>query len=155
MNIFTIDSHNFIARLATHEPHAHEVETFTSEKELAKLAAQWPARRLVEIWNGIPGVRRVAKFTDRKTAVRRLWTKAQELRPVQTKSPTARDGTKAASVIALLREPAGATLKAIMATTGWQSHTVRGFISAQLTKKLGLRVQSFTRDGERVYRVRP
>jgi hypothetical protein len=42
-----------------------------------------------------------------------------------------------------------------MAMTGWQSHSVRGFISAQLTKKLGLRVQSFTRDGERVYRIRP
>ena len=155
MNTFTIDSHNVIARLATHEPPAREVEKFSSEKELAKLAAQWPARRLVEIWNEIPGVRRVAKFTDRKTAVRRLWTKAQELRPVQTKSPGARDGTKAASVIALLREPAGATLKAIMAATGWQSHSVRGFISAQITKKLGLRVQSFTRDGERVYRIRP
>ena len=103
----------------------------------------------------MPGVRRVAKFRDRKTAVRRVWTKAQELRPVQTKSPPVRDGTKAARVIALLREPSGATIKAIMAMTGWQAHSVRGFISAQLTKKLGLRVQSFTRGGERVYRIRP
>ena len=121
MNTFRVDSDNAIARLATHEPHAREVEKFTSEKELAKLAAQWSSRRLVEIWNGMPGVRRVAKFTYRKTAVRRLWTKAQEFRPVQTKAPAARDGTKAASVIALLREPAGATLEAIMAMTGWQS----------------------------------
>jgi Protein of unknown function (DUF3489) len=155
MDIFTIDSHNAIARLATHEPPARAVEKFSSEKELAKLGAQWPAGRLVEIWNGIPGVRRVARFTDRKTAVRRLWAKAQELRPVQTKSPAARDGTKAAIVIALLREPAGATLNAIMTTTRWQAHSVHGFISAQLTKKLGLRVQSFTRDGERVYRIHP
>lgn len=155
MQTFTIDTHNAIARLATHERPTREVEKFTSEKELAKLAAQWPARRLVEIWNGIPGVRRVAKFTNRKTGVRRIWTKAQELRPVQTNSPAVRDGTKTASVIALLREPTGATLKAIMAMTGWQSHSVRGFISAQLTKKLGLRVQSFMRGGERVYRIRP
>ena len=155
MNTFTIDARNAIARLATHERPTREVEKFTSEKELAKLAAQWPARRLVEIWNGMPGVRRVAKFRDRKTAVRRIWTKAQELRPVQTKSTAVRDGTKAARVIALLREPSGATIKAIMAMTGWQSHSVRGFISAQLTKKLGLRVQSFLRGGERVYRIRP
>jgi Protein of unknown function (DUF3489) len=154
MNTFTIDARNAIARLATHEHPTREVEKFTSERALAKLASQWPARRLVEIWNGMPGIRRVAKFTDRKTAVRRVWTKAQELRPVQT-SPSVRDGTKAARVIALLREPSGATIKAIMAMTGWQSHTVRGFISAQLTKKLGLRVQSFTRDGERVCRIRP
>jgi len=123
MNTFTIDARNTIARLAAHEHSTREVEKFTSEKELAKLAAQWPVRRLVEIWNAMPGVRRVAKFRDRKNAVR--------------------------------REPSGATIKAIMAVTEWQAHSVRGFISAQLTKKLGLRVQSITRDGERVYRIRP
>lgn len=155
MNTFTIDSHNVIARLATHPQPTRELEKFTSERELAKLAAQWPARLLVEIWNGMPGVRQVAKFTDRKTAVRRIWAKAQELPPVQTNASALRDGTKAAGVIALLREPSGATLKTIMAMTGWRSHSVRGFISAQLIKKLGLRVQSFTRDGERVYRIRP
>jgi hypothetical protein len=155
MNTFTIDTRNAIARLDTHEHSNRGVDKFTSEKELAKLAARWPARRLVEIWNAIPGVRRVAKFRDRKTAVRRVWTKAQELRPVETKSTAVRDGTKAARVIALLREPSGATIKAIMAMTGWQAHSVRGFISAQLTKKLGLRVQSFMRSGERVYRIRP
>ena len=155
MNTFTIDARNTIARLAAHERPTGEVEKFTSEKELAKLAAQWPVRRLVEIWNGMPGARHVAKFTDRRTAVRRVWAKAQELPPVQTKSPPVREGTKAARVIALLQEPSGATIKAIMAVTGWQPHSVRGFISAQLTKKLGLRVQSFLRDGERVYRIRP
>ena len=155
MNTFTIDANNLIARLATHERSAREVEKFTNEKELAKLAAHWPARRLVEIWNAMPGVRRVAKFRDRKTAVRRVWTKTQELRPVQNKSSLVRDGTKAARVIELLREQSGATIKTIMAVTGWQAHSVRGFISAQLTKKLGLGVQSFTRGGERAYRIRP
>jgi len=155
MNTFTIDAHNAISRLDAHKHPTRDAEKFTSENELAKLAAQWPAKRLVEIWNGIPGVRKVAKFRDRKTAVRRIWTKAQELRSAQTKSSSARDGTKAARVIALLREPSGATIKTIMAMTGWQAHSVRAFISAQLTKKLGLRVQSFTRDGEHVYRIRP
>ena len=155
MNTFTIDAHNTIALLEAHKHTTRDAEKFTSENELAKLAARWPARRLVEIWNGMPGIRRVAKFRDRKTAVRRVWTKAQELRPVQVKSLPVRDGTKAVRVIALLREPSGATIKAIMAMTGWQAHSVRGFISAQLTKKLGLQVQSFTRGGERVYRIRP
>ena len=155
MNTFTIDAHNNIAWLDAHKHPTRDAEKITTENELARLAAQWPVRRLVEIWNGIPGVRRVAKFRDRKTAVRRIWTKAQELRSVRTKSPSVRDGTKAARVIALLQEPSGATIKAIMAVTGWQPHSVRGFISAQLTKKLGLRVQSILRDGERVYRIRP
>jgi len=38
--------------------------------------------------------------------------------------------------------------------TGWQAHSVRGFISAQLSKRMGLRVKSFTREGQRVYRIR-
>jgi hypothetical protein len=61
--------------------------------------------------------------------------------------------TKAAIVIALLQEPSGGTLKAIMAATGWQPHSVRGFISAQLVKKRKLKVKSFKRDGERVYKI--
>jgi hypothetical protein len=61
--------------------------------------------------------------------------------------------TKAATIIALLQEPSGGTLKAIMAATGWQSHSVRGFISAQLVKKRKLKVKSFKREGERVYKI--
>jgi hypothetical protein len=61
--------------------------------------------------------------------------------------------TKAETIISLLREPGGATLKAIMASTGWQAHSVRGFISAQLVKKRKLKVKSFKRNGERVYKI--
>ena len=41
----------------------------------------------------------------------------------------------------------------LMDVTGWQSHSVRGFLSRQLSKKRGLRVKSFTRNGERVYKI--
>ena len=41
-----------------------------------------------------------------------------------------------------------------MDLTGWQSHSVRGFISAQLRKRMGFKIQSFKRDGERIYRIR-
>jgi hypothetical protein len=41
-----------------------------------------------------------------------------------------------------------------MSATGWQAHSIRGFISAQLGKRMGLRVKSFTRAGERVYKIR-
>jgi hypothetical protein len=61
--------------------------------------------------------------------------------------------TKADTIISLLREPGGATLKGIMASTGWQAHSVRGFISAQLVKKRKLKVKSFKRNGERVYKI--
>ena len=62
--------------------------------------------------------------------------------------------TKTDQIIALLKKPVGANLKAIMRVTGWQAHSVRGFISGQLVKRLGLRVKSFKRDGERVYSIR-
>src|ERR1700734_1777987 len=59
--------------------------------------------------------------------------------------------TKADRILALLRQPAGATLQSIMSATGWQAHSVRGFVSGQLVKKMRLRVKSFRRNGERVY----
>jgi hypothetical protein len=124
--------------------------------------------RLVEIWNKLPNVNAVRKFTDRRTGVRRIWTALQELVLAPTpqihtnasrrgKASAKRAGrrvnTKAESIIALLKRPAGATLNEIMAETGWQAHSIRGFISGQLSRRLGLRIQSFKREGERVYRI--
>ncbi len=43
------------------------------------------------------------------------------------------------------------TLQALMEASGWQAHSVRGFLSGKLSKQLGLRVESFRREGERVY----
>lgn len=66
----------------------------------------------------------------------------------------ARQGSKTAKVVDLLKRSGGATLKEILQTTGWQAHSVRGFISGHLRKKMGLSVHSFRRDGERVYALK-
>jgi len=81
--------------------------------------------------------------------------KAKNMKGPRAPEPAATPATKTSRVVALLSKPAGATLKSIMAETGWQAHSVRGFISGQLTKKLGFKVKSFRRDGERVYRILP
>lgn len=70
------------------------------------------------------------------------------------KTPTLREGTKQATLIAMLRAPEGATIEEIMAATGWQSHTVRGAMSGALKKKLGLTITSQKVEGRgRIYAI--
>ena len=63
-----------------------------------------------------------------------------------------RQGSKTAKVLELVKRSGGATLKHIMKATDWQAHSVRGFLSGTLGKKMGLKIESSkTNDGERVY----
>ena len=174
--IFTIDSENNITAAGSDAAIPENAQQFSSQKELGKLAADWPAERLVDIWNSLPGVKAVKKLPKRNLAVGRIWKAIQSLgadvrehAPTQprtkvragkkasprAKAATARDGSKKATVIAMLSRKDGATLSAIMKATEWQAHSVRGFISGALIKKAGLKVESFKRqDGERAYAIR-
>jgi len=193
MATFTIDSDNNITAHAGLPAGADESASFTTQKELAKLTAEWPMSRLIDTWNGFAGaapfnnLKPVKKFTDRKAAVSRIWKAVERLaadvaksagdvapakgkakksppkgkrrdtaRPGAKRGATvARDGSKKAEVIDLMRRPAGATLAEIMEMTSWQAHTVRGFVSGTLIKKLGLRVESFRTEGkERAYKIK-
>jgi hypothetical protein len=238
MKIFTIenDTNNITLHATVQDAEAvANAERFRNEAGLAKLATDWPAARLVEIWNSLPGVSPVKKFKDRQTAVRRIWkaletlgqpataaTEADEPAPVPeavpapdqaeearvtiepaavaestepapatpvapqapnvapaeapaTKKTTARkaapktpkapkaakvaksdgprEGSKMAQVIAMLQRENGATISEIMASMGWQKHTVRGFMAGAM-KKAGFSVESFKPEGgERTYRI--
>ena len=76
-----------------------------------------------------------------------------------TEAPLARktrEGTKQATLIAMLRAEGGATIAEIAAATGWQSHTERGAMSGALKKKLGLEITSEKDDARgRIYRLLP
>ena len=147
MKTFVIDSANRAKAYASSEQARQRGDgtRFATEKDFASVSADWPMLRLVAIWNKLPGVKPVRKFTDRSTALRRIWAAIHVLAPGTT--------TKTELIIGLLKQPSGATLAEIMAATGWQAHSVRGFICTQ-PKRLGFQVESFKRQGERVYRIR-
>ena len=184
MTTFAIDTDNTITAYLASDAIPEDQARFISEKELAKLAANWPTDRLVEVWNSFAGappfgdLKPVKKFTDRKTAVARIWKAVQALRPTPapqaapaapkkvkatkqarakddaTGPKGAREGSKKAIVLEMLRRPEGATLADIQSATGWQAHSVRGFISGSLSKKMGIKVESFkSASGDRAYRV--
>ena len=204
MITFTLENetNNITAHATEQEAEAApNAERFSNEAGLAKLAAEWPAARLVEIYNSLPGVSPVKKFTDRKTAVGRIWKAMQSLRrslPVESEAPAeaptdvtatpvapqtadvapaeapavmgatrpakapksatqpkgAREGSKTATILDVLKREGGVTSKELMTATGWQTHSVRGFLSGTVGKKLGLKVVSAKGEsGERSYSI--
>src|SRR5450759_5628753 len=90
MRIFTIDQENnitvFASEKQTKAGETNGTEIFTTQEELAKLASAWPGGRLVEIWNSLTGVEPVKKFTDRKTAIARIWKAVQSLQPASAEA---------------------------------------------------------------------
>jgi hypothetical protein len=154
-----------LAKLVASWPRTRPVEIWNSFAGVAPFTALKP----------------VKKFTDRKVAVARIWEAVQVLlanvaRPATYVAPpkgkrnkdaprskrrhtapaAAKEaGSKKAEVIDLMRRSNGASLAEIMELTGWQAHTVRGFVSGTLIKKLGLNVESFrSNEKERTYRVK-
>jgi hypothetical protein len=70
------------------------------------------------------------------------------------KESVPREFSKKAIILDLLRRKQGATLAEIAKATDWQNHSIRGFVSGTLMKKMDLPVESFKNDaGERTYRL--
>ena len=61
--------------------------------------------------------------------------------------------SKQARVIDMLQSPTGTTIAAIMKATGWQQHSVRGFLAGVVRKRLKLKLGSKKLDGTRVYQI--
>ena len=82
-------------------------------------------------------------------------TPAKKAPKAAKKAEGARDGSKTAKIVDLLKRDGGATAKDLIKATGWQAHSLRGFLSGTVGKKMGLTVVSTKGDdGERTYSVK-
>jgi Protein of unknown function (DUF3489) len=126
----------------------------------AKLGAQGaavapekaPANRSANPKKSAPKGQNAKVGKPKKAAPAKASTKTSKA--AQPKADAARDGSKTATILDLLHRAKGATLAEIMEAASWQAHSVRGFISGTLGKKMGLTVKSEKReDGTRVYSI--
>jgi hypothetical protein len=93
-----------------------------------------------------------AKWAKKATSAKKAVKAARQA--TTAKADRVRQGSKTARVLELLKRSGGATLKHLVKATGWQPHSVRGFLSGNLGKKMGLKIESSkTNDGERVYKL--
>ena len=164
MKTFLIDTENNITAYGSETDARAAVTadaiTFSNLDELTQDSAPWPTARFVQIWNSIPGVVAVKKFTSRQIALQRIWNAIQTLQPApppplqSEPAATPRSGTKKATVLALLTRSQGVTVPEIVSALNWQPHSVRGFLS-QLNKS-GHGLHAFKRvSGERAYTLQP
>jgi hypothetical protein len=77
----------------------------------------------------------------------------QAVKPPQ-KADNGRDGSKTVKVLDLLKRPGGVTTEELLSVTGWQPHSLRGFLSGTVRKKMGLALISAKGDdGNRTYSI--
>ena len=115
-------------------------------------AAPLNGKRLLELWNALPGIEKRRRVGDREALIDELWLAIEAL-PDPEPEPDAKRPSKQDEVIAMLGRPEGATVDEVASATGWQRHTVRGVFSGTLKKKLGLTIASAKEERGRVYRI--
>jgi Protein of unknown function (DUF3489) len=80
-------------------------------------------------------------------------TTAASGKATKARSDQDRPGSKQDTILVLLRRPEGAGLDVLVKETGWQKHSVRGFLAGTVRKKLKLPLLSEKIDGVRTYRI--
>jgi hypothetical protein len=129
-------------------------ETTPGAEESAPIVEPAPAKKprvAARARHVAPSKGRPAK---KAAAAKKAHTRANSAKPPNKKGASARQGSKTAKFVDLLKRPGGATGADLMKATGWQPHSVRGFISGVLGRKMGLKVTSTSDNGERRYALK-
>jgi hypothetical protein len=136
----------------------YEMTTSTTENEqTAQATALASEPKATTKANAAPRKPRVApskgKSGKKTTSAKKAAKAPKKAKSAKAEGP--REGSKTETVLGLLKRSGGATAKELMKATGWQPHSVRGFISGTVGKKMGLTVTSTKgEDGERSYSVK-
>lgn len=99
-----------------------------------------------------PAKKPIAKIRSPRPRAAQLQLQAKAISSNDGKQPLEKT-SKQARVIDMLRSTDGTPIASVMKLTGWQQHSVRGFLAGVVKKKLGLKLSSETKDGVRHYRL--
>jgi hypothetical protein len=95
-----------------------------------------------------------ANVAKKKSKSAKKATPAKRAPKSANKAKGPRESSKTDKVLDLLKRSGGVTAKELMKGTGWQPHSVRGFLSGTIGKKMGLSLVSTKgEDGERSYSI--
>ena len=122
-------------------------------EDVAEASDNIAAATLEEV--AVPDVSTAAKSSERPSRAKRSGAKtaAVSARAVKASSDRTKPDSKQDRIVALLRRPEGANLDVLVKETGWQKHSVRGFLAGTVRKKLKLPLLSEKIDGVRIYRI--
>jgi hypothetical protein len=93
------------------------------------------------------------KRAPKAVAARSIDAKPSQLTSSNDRKQQGEQNSKQARVVEMLNSPTGTTIAAVMKVTGWQQHSVRGFLAGVVQKKLRLKLSSEKIDGNRIYRI--